>query len=370
MIVAIATLVAIALAGPTLVGLLTDWWWFRELGFQVVFTRQLLTQVLLFLGAACLAGATLHVNLRLAQRGVAPHRVLLQVGPALPHLDVISALRRVTLSATLLVSLLAGLAATPLWLVVLQALNRTPFGSADAVFGRDIGFYVFTMPALAAGLLLLSGLVGRSRLAVVFVYFLRSDLIVQTNVVRIGREAGIHVAILLAAMLLLTAVRLWVVDSAGLLYSTTGPIVGASYSDLMAKLPGLRVSAAVAVLAAVGVLVGALRGRLPRAALLGLGGYAVVALLGRGLVPAEMQKFVVVPTELTRETPYLSAHIAATRQAWGLDSVEVRDLGGEVPLTLAELRNNTPTLENVRLWERDPLLKTFGQLQELTHIHI
>ena len=55
-----------------------------------------------------------------------------------------------------------------------------------------------------------------------------------------------------------------------------------------------------------------------------------------------MQKFVVAPTELTRETPYLRHHIAATRQAWGLDSVETRELGGEAELTLADIRANAP----------------------------
>ncbi|MEP7177002.1 MAG: UPF0182 family protein, partial [Gemmatimonadales bacterium] len=83
------------------------------------------------------------------------------------------------------------------------------------------------------------------------------------------------------------------------------------------------------------------------------------------LLPTAIQKFVVAPTELTRETPYLQHHILATRQAWGLDSVDVRELGGEAPLTQADLRANAPTIENVRLWDRDPLLQTFGQLQEI-----
>jgi uncharacterized membrane protein (UPF0182 family) len=78
-----------------------------------------------------------------------------------------------------------------------------------------------------------------------------------------------------------------------------------------------------------------------------------------------MQKFVVAPTELTREEPYLAHHLAATRRAWGIDSVEVRDLGGEASLTLASIRANAPTIDNVRLWDRDPLLRTFGQIQEI-----
>jgi len=66
-----------------------------------------------------------------------------------------------------------------------------------------------------------------------------------------------------------------------------------------------------------------------------------------------------------KETPQLASHITATRQAWGLDSVVTRDLTGEARLTEGDIRANRPTIDNVRLWDRDPLLQTFGQLQEI-----
>jgi uncharacterized protein len=113
------------------------------------------------------------------------------------------------------------------------------------------------------------------------------------------------------------------------------------------------------------VFVGASRRELGRYALLAIGSYLAVSLVGRGVIPGLVQKFVVAPTELTRETPYLRHHIAATRRAWGIDSVEVRELGGGAELTLADIRANAATIENVRLWDRDPLLQTFGQLQEI-----
>jgi len=166
-------------------------------------------------------------------------------------------------------------------------------------------------------------------------------------------------------MLVLTAIRLWMVDIPGLLYSSTGPLLGASYTDMHAKLPALRVTAVLALLAAGLVLWGGTRGQLARYGARGIAGYFAAALLGRGLFPAVIQKFVVAPTELTRETPYLTHHIAATRQAWGLDSVDTRELDGEANLTLENIRANAPTIENVRLWDREPLLQTFGQLQEI-----
>ena len=365
LLLGIAAVVALFLMFPATTAVLTDWWWFREIGYQVVFTRELATRSLLFFVVGGVTAGVLYLNLRMAQRGLVPDPLVVQIGPSAPRLDVTRGLRRVSLPASLVLGLLAGIGATPAWDLVLRAINRTPFGILDPIFSRDIGFYVFTLPALAAAIGFLAGLAVICLLLIVVVYWLRSDIIVRPPLVRIERSAGIHLASLVAVLLLLTAVRLWLVDIPSLLYSSTGPLIGASYTDLMARLPALRLSAAVAAVAAIAVLIGGLRGRLVSYGLWAVGGYAVVAILGRGLFPQAMQKFVVAPTELTREMPYLRHHIAATRQAWGLDSVEIRELGGEANLTLADIRANAPTIENVRLWDREPLLQTFGQLQEI-----
>jgi uncharacterized protein len=359
-----------AILFPALIGLLTDWWWFREIGYQVVFTRPLLTSVLLFFGAGGLTFAVLYGNLRLAQRGLVPYPVVLRFSQNQPRLELTGPLRRLTLPVSLVVALLAGLGATSAWDVVLQLIYATPFGIRDPVFSRDIGFYVFTIPAVAAGLGFISTLALVSLVLVVPVYVLRGDILVgpgrgRAPRLRIEPTAGMHLAGLLAAVFLLIAIRLWFVDTADLLYSTTGPLVGASYTDLHATLPALRVSAAVSALAALAALYGSFRRELGRYALLAIGGYLAVAIIGRGLVPSFVQKFLVSPTELTRETPYLRSHILATRQAWGLDSVETRELTGETNLGMADIRANGATIDNVRLWDRDPLLQTFGQLQEI-----
>src|SRR4029079_2806899 len=85
----------------------------------------------------------------------------------------------------------------------------------------------------------------------------------------------------------------------------------------------------------------------------------------RCLIPESEQNFVVAPNELARERTYLQQHIAATRRAWRLDSVGTRDLEGDVQLTMADIRDDAATIDNVRLWERDLLKQTFGQLQEI-----
>nr|AUN36812.1 rhomboid family integral membrane protein [uncultured bacterium] len=350
---------------PTLMGMLVDWWWFQEIGNQVVFTRELVTEVLLFLVVGGLTFAVIYLNLRIAQRGLVPYPVVLRFTQGAPRVDLTQPLRRLSLPGSLFLGLLAGLAATPAWSLVLRLIYRTPFGIADPVFGRDVGYYVFTLPGLSAALGFLSGLTVISLVLVLPIYALRGDIVFRPRRLAVEPSAGMHLAGLLAVFFVLLALRLWLVDIPNLLFSTTGPLVGASYTDLHATLPALHVSAVVAVLSALAVLYGGMRRELGRYAVLAIGGYLAVAFVGRALFPGVMQKFVVSPTELTRETPYLRYHIAATRQAWGLDSVETRELKGEANLTLADIKANAPTIENVRLWDRDPLLQTFGQLQEI-----
>jgi uncharacterized membrane protein (UPF0182 family) len=350
---------------PSFYALLTDWWWYREIGYEIVFTRELTTQLLLFVAAGGLAAGVLYLNLRAAQRGLVPYPVVLQFKQSAPRVDITAALRRLSLPVSLGVGLLVGLAASPAWDTVLQVIYRTPFGIADPIFSRDIGFYVFTLPGLSAALGLLTSLVILSLLLLVPLYWLRGDIVLGPRRISIEPAAGLHLAILLAALFLLTGFRLWLVEIPSLLYSTTGPLIGASYTDIHARLPALRVSAVLAVAAAVAVLIGGLRRQLAFYGLLAIGVYVAVAVVGRGLFPSAMQNFVVAPTELTREMPYLRHHIVATRHAWGLDSVETRELSGEADLSLADIRANAPTIENVRLWDREPLLLTFGQLQEI-----
>ncbi len=360
----VALVVGLVLFLPSSITLLTDWWWYREIGYQVVFTRSLTTQVLLFLGVGGLTFGTLYLNVRIAQRGLAATQLLLQVAESAPRLNLVVLLRWLGLPLALGLGVLAGFAATSGWEMVLKAIYGTPFGVLDPVFSRDIAFYVFTLPVLSASLRILVTLTIVSLLLVVPLYLIRGDLSAGEGGIRIEPSAALHVAILLAALLALFGLQLWLVDTPGLLYSTTGPLVGASYTDVHASLPAMRLSAVVAAVGAVAVVVGAVRGSLVRSALWAVGAYAVVGLVGRGLIPLAMQSFLVAPTELTRETPYLRNHIVATRQAWALDSVEVRELKGDT-LNLAKIRANGPTIENVRLWDRDPLLMTFGQLQEI-----
>ncbi len=366
LLIALVAVLALVIA-PLSIGMLVDVWWFREIGFEVLFTRTLISRVVLFVSVALVAGGLTYLNLALAQRGAVPDSVGLRLHTPQGELTINfgSRLRKLSRPAAVVVGLFFGLGASALWDVVLLAMNQTAFGTTDPIFGRDVAFYVFTLPALSAVLGVLASLAVIALLMTAFVYFARGDIVVLPKRLRIEPAAGMHLSIVLASLFVIWALQLWFVDTANLLFSTTGPLVGASYTDMHATLPALRVAAVTAIIAAFAVVLGGVRHRLGLHAALAIAGFMSVSLVGRFLVPTAMQKFIVAPTELTREEPYLTHHLLATRRAWGIDQVEVREVGGEADLTLTSLRNNAPTIDNVRLWDREPLLRTFSQLQEI-----
>ncbi len=348
-----------------LVGLLAEWPWFTALGYQRVFATRLVASFTLGVLAGGAAFAFLYANLRFAQRGVVPNPVVVQGNAQRPALDVTRLVRRLALPAALAFAFFLALAVSTDWMPVLQFLHQTPFGVTDPVFGRDLAYYVFTLPIVTGVLAILTTLVTVSLLACGALYALRGDVVAYRRTVTIEPSARLHLGLLIAAMFVLTALRIYFVRLPGTLYSTTGPLVGASFADLHGRLTGLRIAGVAAILGAVLVLAGLRTKRPARIALLAVAGYFGVSLLGVFVYPAIVQKFVVAPNELSKETPQLRRHIDATRRAWGLDSVLVRDLSGEARLTERDIQANRPTIDNVRLWDRDPLLQTFGQLQEI-----
>src|SRR5713101_4178249 len=350
---------------PSLVSLGAEWPWFQALGYERVFATRLVAKTLLGVGAGVVAFSFLYTNLRFAQRGAVPDPVVLRFNEGAAGLDVTHLLRRLALPTALGLALLFGLGAAGGWLGVLQFLRRTPFGVSDPVFGRDVGYYVFTVPVVASAIAFLTVLTTVALLATIALYVFRQDVVALRRRVTVEPSARWHLAGLIALLFLLAALRVYFVRVPGLMYSTTGPLVGASFTDLHAKLVGLRLAGLAAAAGGALVLWPTRTQRLAWATLLALGVYFGVSLLGVVLYPAIVQKLVVAPNELVKETPQLAYHIAATRRAGGLDSVVTRDLTGEAGLTERDIRANRPTIDNIRLWDRDPLLQTFGQLQEI-----
>ncbi|MEA3245015.1 MAG: UPF0182 family protein [Gemmatimonadota bacterium] len=341
-----------------------DWLWAREVRFEQVFLASYGWRAGLLVLVGGTTFAFLYANLARAAPRSTSELTLVSAGLGAEAATVGRTIPMVLLFGAGLFAWMVGAAASASWLDYLLAWRGGDTGITEPLFGRDVGFYLFRLPALSAALSTAMLVTILTALGCAALYVLKGE-------VRLGRRgassprATWHVAGLVALAFVLLAVRLWVVSRANLAYSTTGPLVGASYTDVHAALPAIVLSAFAALGAAGTVLACAARDRLPRGIAFACVGYVAIALTSRAIAPAAMQRLVVTPNELARELPYLERHIDATRRAWRLDSVDVRDLSGEAQLTMADIRANAPTITNIRLWERDLLGQTLGQLQEI-----
>jgi uncharacterized membrane protein (UPF0182 family) len=252
------------------------------------------------------------------------------------------------------------------WRTVVQFAHRAPFGVTDPVFGRDIAYYVFTVPLLSSALGFAALVLTLACVAIVLpIYLARGEIGLRGGRPHVEPLAAVHLGVLTALLLAVAAVRILFVTVPDVLQASHGPLQGASYTDLRITVPLLRVTAFLAVASAGVVLWNASRHRFDRGAVGAVAGYLALSVLLLGLVPAMHQRLVVQPNELAREAPQIVHHIAATRRAWGIDAVVRRELGVDQRLTGEDIAANQATIANVRLWDREPLLQTFGQIQSI-----
>jgi uncharacterized membrane protein (UPF0182 family) len=206
------------------------------------------------------------------------------------------------------------------------------------------------------GLVLLAA-AGRAAL-----YFASGQVVLTPFGLRIDDRPRRHLAWLATALFLVLALGAWL-SRLQEIVEPSGIIQGANYADAHARLPAALALMAASIVAA-GLSIATALGRSNRYVITGAALYAVVLLAGEGYASV-LQRFVVTPNEQVRETPFMEYNIAATREAYALDQVEERELRGEAALTRKDIENNRGTLENVRLWDHQPLLETFGQIQEI-----
>ncbi|MFZ2969590.1 MAG: UPF0182 family protein [Minisyncoccia bacterium] len=368
---------AIFMLFSSIVALVTDWWWFSEVGQTQIFIKSLTVKIALFSAAGIFAAVFLLANFFLALRSTrSTGSVWTAILPATLIGQPLNVDNRIVKKSAVVFSLTIavffGLVAAANWLEVLKFISGATFGATDPVFGNDIGFYLFSLPVFQIGLGLIKFLVLLSLAGCAIIYYLRGSLHLPSSPTRAGLQsfkqlqidhaARIHLGILLAAFFSTIAAEVYLSRFA-LLTSQDGLVFGAMYTDITVRIFLLWISMAVALLAAVLAVFWAWKGKLsPLIGAISL--YVVVGFAG-AIIPSLVQKLVVAPNELVKETPFIKYNIAATRQGFALDKIEEREISGDKPITASDIANNNLTVKNVRLWDRKPLLSTFSQIQEI-----
>jgi uncharacterized membrane protein (UPF0182 family) len=186
---------------------------------------------------------------------------------------------------------------------------------------------------------------------------------VRQSLLRLSPSAERHLLVLGAMALGLIAWG-YQLNIPRLLYSTAGAAYGAGYTDVHARLPVLHLLTGIAGLCAILLLASQLvRVRwLPYAA---VAAWLLVAFLGGSVYPGILQRVSVEPNELARERPYIEHSIRLTRAAFGLNDIAEADFDVAEETIPLNLDANESTIQNIRLWDYRPLMRTYGQLQEI-----
>ena len=342
----------------------TDWLWFDHLGFLGVFKTILWTRIWLFLVGTALFAALATVNIVIVRRLTRGDSVLQLPPETLRLLDRLVLIGVV--AGVVLLSIIFGSVVAGRWDTVLRLMDSTSFSVADPVFQKDVAFYVFTLPVLrliqgwflGALIVLAVGVVG-----LYFTYYtLRGIPFAFTAQVR-----G-HLAVL-GSLILLDLAANHFLNRYDLLFASGGATFGASYADVNARLLAqvlLTVIAVASGLLLLGTLHPALKGQRGTRLAIGAVGLWVASAIGVGfLYPSSVQRFVVEPNELNRETPYIRRNIDFTRAAFALNGIQDRTILVQEELSAQALARNPETVSNLRLWDPRPLRDTYNQIQFL-----
>ena len=364
-ILALAVVVVLFLISlSTLVRLYTDELWYREVHYTTVFWTILRSQFVLGVGMGFLFFVFCLGNLLIVARLTPVYHLAAEPNDplsryrsaALPYISWIAA------GGSAFLALLFGLSAAPLWSRLVLALHSVPFHRADPIFNRDISFYVFRLPfyqvvynwAFAALIVV--------TLVVAVAHYATGGIRPQSAAERVTPQVKAHLSVLIG---LIAVIKAWGyrLGEYNLLYSTRGKVTGASYTDIHAELPALRLLVVISVIGAVLFLIN-IRFKGWALPIVGAGLWLLTSVLAAGVFPFVMQRFIVVPSQLQKETKYINYNIAATRRAYGI-GVTPQPYTDTGDITSEVVNNNASVLSAIRLWDPDTLESAFQTLQEI-----
>jgi uncharacterized protein len=362
-----ATVILLLLVGARLLDTYVDWLWFGEVGFRSVFTTMLLTRIGLFFAVGLLVGGLLAVSLIIAYR---TRPVFVPVSGADDPLakyrsTVMQRVRLFGIGIPLIVGLIAGSTAQGDWQQLQLLLNGESFGRTDPQFGKDIGFYAFTLPFISWLITWLFVSIAIAFFGALITHYLFGGVRLVGRGGQFSVPARMQLSITAGLFVVVYAVDYWF-ERYELLFSEHELVrgfTGATYTDLNAVLPAKLILMFIAAFCAVAFFVGAfLRNlQLPAIATALL---VLTSILIGAAWPAVLEQFSVRPNANVKEAEPIQRNIAATRHAFGLEDVKVEDYTGTSDASLAEVRadpSNLSTISNLRLLDPSILSPTFTQ---------
>ncbi len=344
----------IVLSFNKLISLITDLIWFNSIGYQQVLITRISTKIILFV--------PLTIILTLLFRHFFKHLYMYHY-PKINQENLPFNLNKIkkwlNYASVIIGLILSAIMSNLLWLDFLKFINRFSFGIQDPVYSLDIGFYVFVLPFFKAALFIVLTLLT---LMVIFSLFIEIILFRGSYTRDFYVDFFKQSAHLISGIFLAFA-GIFFTKIFDLLYSARGVAFGASFTDTHVTLWALILYSILALVSALLIWIAHNKAsfKLMRIGPIALMGCWVILSLAGFVV----QKLVVEPDEITKETQYIEHNIAYTQNAYNLNAVDLIEFPYEENLNLDKIKANNETIKNIRINDSRPLLQTFNQIQSI-----
>ncbi|WP_244272756.1 UPF0182 family membrane protein [Natronincola peptidivorans] len=353
-----------------IISFVVDYQWFTELGYTEVFLTKLKTQFTLGIPIFIVSTVLFYIYLIILKKDYYKKIQVYEVGKLEKRINKILILPSIFLGFTTATSI-----AGKLWFYLLNYFHAESFNIVDPLFNKDISFYIFKLPVLQELLGTLVGLLVALAM-VTFIFYIVMFFVKQPthyeseeemkwnkNLIKNITKLGIKQLTMIGFMLFIIMAANFYLGAYNLLYSTTGAVYGAGYTDIHVSLLLYRLQMVIALFSAAALIYGYAK-KAWKKALLVPATLILVTILGN-VVGFAVERLVVEPNVIAKETPYIENNISFTRKAYGLQNVTVKDFDVQNNLTLEDLENNKETIANIRINDYRPTIESYNQLQAI-----
>jgi len=345
-----------------------DWLWFNNLGYGSVFDTIILAQVLSFTLFFIIFFLFAAIHIRIAYQRGKQSRTFSSLPNEDPRQMILSLYRGKSviwfwLIIIIIMAVTMGSSATSSWSDFLKFLHPSAFNITEPIFGKDAGFYIFNLPVYQFIVNWYLFMVAITAVIVFSSYYIDNAFTTINGKLVIHKNAKNHV-IQLGAFFTLGIAAFYLMRLYNLLYSSHGVAYGPSFMDVHAQIPAYWTILVVSLIISVLLFFYPLYKK-KRVVVSALIMWAVVWIGFVWIYPTIIEQYVVKPNELKKETPYILNNIKLTRDAFGLNSIKMKPFPVNQDITYKDIKDNQHTIENIRLWDRRPLIQTYKQLQEI-----
>lgn len=422
-IVLIVILLAVLLL-YLLIGFITDFLWFRELGYVSVFFKKLITQIEIGIPTFVVVTFLAYMYLKLLKKGYYK-----KIASKTPEKNG----KTLNLITWGLSALFGGVttyfAVTKLWFNLLQFANSTKFDLKDPIFNNDVSFYTFKLEFISQlntiliavlavfviiTLIYYSVLMGGRRPQIIkeeeapsegYAFEEEEDRFsgdgggigensFESNVkgmfgkfsknfkTNINARPKTHKEfdddnvkellgiartqlVIVGVILFLMVGVYFFLKQYSLLYGHTGAVYGAGFTSVNITLWVFRILMGLSVLGAIATAIGTSKNRIKIRTIVFIPILMIiVGALGYG-VGILVQNFVVSPDEISKESKYLERNIEYTQHAYDVNDVDVKSFKAINDLSTDDIQNNEATLSNIRINDYDPVKTFYNQTQSI-----